>query len=115
MPAAAVQPPQSSAQTPSPGRPRATGHSESPATLAAQPPLSGVTVRLKSLRKSGLVITLDETVTQAYELTAGDLIEWKADRTISLDLSDPAGVELELNGKPYKITAPPGKATHPDR
>ncbi|MGB4599430.1 MAG: RodZ domain-containing protein [Trichlorobacter sp.] len=107
-PVAIVQPPQSSAQVPAPGDPALPATPEPLTVTAAQPPvLSGVMVRLKALRKSNLVITMDESVTQAYELTAGDLIEWKADRTISLELSDPAGVELELNGKPFKATASP--------
>lgn len=111
-PLAAVQPPQSSAQLPSPGEPAPPATPVSQATAATvPPPLSGVMIRLKSLRKSSLVVTMDESVTQAYELTAGDLIEWKADRIINLDLSDPAGVELELNGKPIKLNANPGKAT----
>lgn len=103
-PVAAVQRPLSSAQlqTPSPAPEPVT-------QITPTLPASGVTLRIKALRKGSLVVTLDEATTQTYELTAGDLIEWHAERTIHLELGDPSITELELNGKPIKPALHAGK------
>lgn len=94
-PAAVVQPQLSSAQQP-------VAPTSSPATILTPPPQSGVTLRIKALNKGNLLITLDEITTQSYDLTAGDLIEWHADRSIHLELDDPRSVSFEVNGKPYQ-------------
>lgn len=109
-PAAAVQPVLSSShQLPSPDGSLATV--SDPATaLAPLPPQNGVTLRIKALRKGTLLITLDEVTTQSYDLTAGDLIEWRADRSIHLELDDPRSVAFEVNGKPYTPTTQSGGA-----
>lgn len=73
---------------------------------AAVPPVksqSGFMVRMKVKRNSNLTVTIDDAATQGYELTSGDLIEWKATRTIAFDLSDVGGVEIELNGTSLKL------------
>jgi len=62
----------------------------------------GFVVRLKVTQSGSLTVTLDGSTSQVYDLAVGDSIEWKADRTISLDLSNAGGVEAELNGKPLK-------------
>ncbi len=101
-PAPAVQPQLSSAQQ-LPLPPPGDAASTDPATTVAPPPVqSGVTLRIKALRKGSLLITLDTVTTQDYDLTAGDLIEWRADRSIHLELNDPGSVELEVNGRPYR-------------
>lgn len=107
---AAIQKPQSSSQLPPSPATAAAPTGEVQQAAAPLVPASGVTVRMKALRKGSLVVTMDDTATQAYELTGGDQIEWRADRTISLELSDPASVELELNGKPFKPAMQPGKS-----
>ncbi len=66
-------------------------------------PQSGFMVRMKVKRNSNLTVTIDDAATQGYELTSGDLIEWKAARIIAFDLSDVGGVEVELNGTPLKL------------
>lgn len=109
-PTAAVQPARSSAQQlPAPDASGAVV-SDPAAALAPLPPQSGVTLRIKALRKGNLLITLDEVTTQSYDLTAGDLIEWRADRSIHLELDDPRSVAFEVNGKPYTPTAQSGGA-----
>ncbi len=75
---------------------------------SVQPAPGGVTLRIKALRKGALVVTLDDATTQSYDLTPGDLIEWRADRDINLELSDPAAVEMDLNGRPLRPPLPPG-------
>lgn len=103
-PVATIQQPVSSAQLTAP-----TASPETALNTPPAQPASGVTLRIKTLRSGNLVITLDEMTTQPYELTAGDLIEWHAERTIQLEPSDPSIIEIELNGKPIKPTFPAGK------
>lgn len=105
-PVAAVQAPFSS--------PRATGDQPTPAGESSQaqqqaPPVNGLLVRLKVLKNGHLTVTIDDGGRQPYELTDGDLIEWKAERSITLELGDGGSVTLELNGKPVKVALPPGK------
>lgn len=114
-PAETVQQPRSSAQQPVTPPPTADRPAAAPATLP-QPPVAvaspnGVMIKMKVLKNGHLSVTIDDAAPQPYELTSGDLIEWKADRTITLDLSDAGGVELELNGKPLRLPNQPGKPT----
>jgi len=69
----------------------------------------GFVVRLKVTQSGTLTVTIDASTSQAYDLAVGDSIEWKADRTISLELSNAGGVEAELNGRPLKPFGQPGK------
>ncbi len=66
-------------------------------------------LKIKVTQSGTLTATVDGSVPQQYELTAGDIIEWKAEKKVSLELSDAGGVEVELNGKPYKSLGVPGK------
>jgi len=69
----------------------------------------GFVVRLKVTQGGTLTVTIDGSTSQDYDLVAGDSIEWKADRTISLELSNPGGVEAELNGRQLKPFGQSGK------
>ena len=95
---------------PAVSRPRLPAAEELPAPSLQ--PQSGFVVRMKVLKNGTLTVTIDETVSQNYQVTAGDLIEWKAVENLALDISDTAAVELELNGKPLKHQAVPGKSAH---
>lgn len=75
-------------------------------------PRDGFMVRMKVNRNSSLSVIIDDAASQGYDLTSGDLIEWKAARTIALDLADAASVEIELNGTPLKLQASPGKPAY---
>ncbi len=68
----------------------------------------GVYLKLKVDRDSGLTITIDGALTQRYDLKAGDLIEWKGERSISVDIESPGGVKAEVNGKPLALPAEGG-------
>lgn len=70
----------------------------------------GIIVRLKVTQAGSLTVHIDGSGSQAYDLTVGDNIEWKADRTVTLELSNAGGVEAELNGRPLKSFGPTGKA-----
>lgn len=62
----------------------------------------GFVVRLKVTQSGTLTVIIDGSSSQDYDLVAGDSIEWKADRTITLELSNAGGVETELNGRQLK-------------
>jgi cytoskeleton protein RodZ len=69
----------------------------------------GFVVRLKVTQSGTLKVTIDGSTSQDYDLVVGDSIEWKADRTLSLELSNAGGVEAELNGRQLKLLGQPGK------
>lgn len=75
-------------------------------------PRDGFMVRMKVNRNSALTVIIDDAASQGYTLNSGDLIAWKAARTIAMDLSDAGSVEIELNGTPLKFDAPSGKSTY---
>jgi cytoskeleton protein RodZ len=72
----------------------------------------GFIVRMKVTQNGTLAVTIDGATAQNYDLTAGDVIEWKAGNSISLDLSNAGGVEATLNGKPLKPFGPAGKPAY---
>jgi transcriptional regulator with XRE-family HTH domain len=85
---------------------------ETPPETVAPKPRDGFMVRMRVNRNSSLSVLIDDAESQGYELTSGDLIEWKAARTIALDLSDADSVAIELNGTPLKLQAAPGKPAY---
>ena len=72
----------------------------------------GIVLRLKALSAGHLNITIDGSVSQEYDLVAGDLVEWKAEKMFLLDLENAASVEAELDGKPLQPFGEAGKAAH---
>jgi len=81
-----------------------------PEAAAVSPiPADGFMVRMKVNQNSRLSVVIDDAASQGYVLTSGDLIEWKANRTIALDLSDVGSVAIELNGTPLKLQGTPGR------
>jgi cytoskeletal protein RodZ len=87
--------------------------SQSAVQNRVQPPpmesSKGFIVRMKVTQSGSLTVTIDGSTSQAYDLVAGDSVEWKADRNITLELSNAGGVEVELNGRQLKPFGPPGK------
>lgn len=79
---------------------------------AASSPARGVILKLKINKDSWLNITIDESVSQQYDLKAGDLIEWKGERVFALDIGNAGGVEGEFNGKPLGVLGEEGKPAH---
>jgi cytoskeletal protein RodZ len=69
----------------------------------------GVIIRLKATQSGAVAVTIDGATAQTYDLAVGDSIEWKADRSITLELSNAGGVEAELNGKVLRPFGPAGK------
>jgi hypothetical protein len=71
-----------------------------------------VVLKLKVNQDCWLSITIDGSVSQQYDLKAGDLIEWKGERFFSLDIGNAGGVEAEFNGKALPPFGEIGKTAH---
>lgn len=91
------------------------------AAAAAEPKVSatevptavnGVILRIKALEDGSLDLTIDEAISQHYDLKAGDLIEWKAEKVFFLELENSGGVEAVLNGKQLKPFGRKGTPAH---
>jgi len=104
-----------------PGTPGTPG--SAPAAAPGVPPLSpgapaaaarrdGIILRLRFNQDSWLSITIDDSISQRYDLKAGDIIEWKGARSFVLDIGDGAAAEAEFNGRPLKALGPAGKPAH---
>jgi cytoskeletal protein RodZ len=72
----------------------------------------GLILRFKVNQDSWLNIDLDGRFSQQYELKAGDVIEWKADSVITVDLGNAGGVEAEFNGKALPPFGASGRKAH---
>jgi len=72
----------------------------------------GFVVRMKVIQNGTLAVTIDGASPQDYDLAVGDVIEWKAEKNITLDVSNAGGVEVELNGKPLSSFGPVGKPAY---
>jgi cytoskeleton protein RodZ len=83
---------------------------EVPVTIPAAS--KGLVLKIKVIEDGWLDITIDETMTQHYDLKAGDLIEWKGEKSFTLDIGNSGGLEAELNGKPLKAFGEKGETTH---
>lgn len=74
--------------------------------------VKGFILKIRVTLNGTLNASVDGSAPQRYELTTGDVIEWKADKTVALDVSDAGGIDIELNGKPHKALGPAGKAVY---
>jgi cytoskeleton protein RodZ len=72
----------------------------------------GFILKIKVTQNGTLTATVDGSGPQQYELSIGDVIEWKAENKVTLELSNAGGVDVELNGKSYKSLGPPGKPVY---
>lgn len=68
----------------------------------------GFILKIKVTQNGTLTSTVDGSNPQQQVLAVGDVIVWKAEKNVTLELSDAGGVDLELNGKPYKSLGAPG-------
>jgi transcriptional regulator with XRE-family HTH domain len=71
-----------------------------------------IVLKMKALEDGFLVVTIDDMISQQYDLKVGDVIEWKAEKVFSLDLDNAGGVEAELNGKILKPFGERGMSAH---
>jgi cytoskeleton protein RodZ len=72
----------------------------------------GFILKIKVTQNGTLTATVDGSGPQKYELNIGDAIEWKAENKVILELSNAGGVDVELNGKPYKSLGLAGKPVY---
>ena len=72
----------------------------------------GFILKVNVTHNGMLTAIVDGSEIQQYELTSGDVIEWKAEKKVTLDLSDAGGVDVELNGKSYRSLGLPGKPAY---
>ncbi|MBI5485588.1 MAG: DUF4115 domain-containing protein [Deltaproteobacteria bacterium] len=72
----------------------------------------GFILKIKVTQNGNLNAAVDGSVAQPYELTVGDVIEWKAEKSVALELSNAGGVDVELNGKSVRQLGPPGKPVY---
>jgi hypothetical protein len=85
---------------------------EIPGINSDSPLSKGVILKIKVIEDGWLDITIDDTITQHYELKSGDLIEWKGENVITLDVSNAGGIEAELNGTQLKPFGGSGEPAH---
>ena len=74
--------------------------------------VKGFILKIRVTQNGTLTSNVDGAGAQQYELTIGDVIEWKADKSVVLELSNAGGVDVELNGKLYKPLGPVGKPAY---
>jgi hypothetical protein len=67
---------------------------------------------MKVTRNGSLSVIIDGAAAQHYELDIGDTVEWKAEKSIALELSNGGGVEIEVNGKPLSPLISSGAPTY---
>lgn len=72
----------------------------------------GNVLRLKANEECWLAVTIDDNISQTYQLKPGDLIEWIAEKSFTLDIGNAGGVEAEFNGKPLQPLGEKGKPAH---
>ena len=105
----AIQPPVSSARR----QDAALVETKMEGTVQDPPaPAEGAILKLKVNQDCWLNITIDDAVSQQYDLKAGDLIEWKGEKGFTLDIGNAGGIEGEFNGRPLKSFGEPGKRAH---
>lgn len=95
------------------GRPAEPGDADN--TVTSKRPLDatkGFILKIRVTQNGTLTATVDGSGAQRYELAVGDVIEWKAEKKVTLELSNAGGVDVELNGTPYKQLGPPGKPAY---
>lgn len=80
--------------------------------ISPSPASRGIVLRLKINQDCWLNMTIDRTLSQQYDLKAGDLIEWKGEQVFSLDLGNAGGVEAEFNGKSLPPFGESGRPAH---
>ncbi len=83
-----------------------------PVSQAGETQSEGLILRLKVNQDSWLNVDIDGRLSQQYELKPGDMIEWKAESVITLDIGNAGGVEGDLNGKALSPFGPVGRKAH---
>lgn len=111
-PAVAPVPPPVPSQGAQPSQPLPPDNAEPAPQPAEAAPAGGIILRLKVVQTGKLHITIDGAVSQEYELNVGDLVEWKAEKMLLLELDNAGSVEGDINGRQLGPLGEPGRAVH---
>ena len=109
---APVLPPRTSSHTAAESPPFLPEKEKTDVSAEAGAKEGGIVLKLKVQQDCWLHITIDDAISQQYDLKAGDLIEWKANRVFALDVGNAGGIEAEFNGRQLKPFGEPGKPAH---
>lgn len=69
----------------------------------------GFILKIRATQNGTLSAAVDDSGSELYELAAGDIIEWKAEKKVVLETSNSSSIDVEVDGKPHKLPAVPGK------
>lgn len=86
--------------------------SEAPARYVAPETQRSFIAGMRVTKNGSLTVTIDGAAPQHYDLSVGDIVEWKAEKNIALELSNGGGVEIEVNGKPLAPLVSSGAPTY---
>lgn len=75
----------------------------------SEPVKNGFVLKVRVTQNGSLTATVDDLSPQTYELAVGDVIEWKAEKNVALELSNAGGVEAELDGRQLKPLGAAGR------
>ncbi len=67
---------------------------------------------MKVTGNGSLVVVIDGAPSQEYELEIGDFFEWKAEKSIALELDNGAALEIEVNGRHIPPVSSAGRAVY---
>lgn len=85
--------------------PPPSGDDQRQEAVSQQPVNHGsFTTRMRVTRNCTITVAIDDAASQTYELTSGDVIEWKAAHQIAFELSGTEGIELVHNGTPLRLS-----------
>jgi cytoskeleton protein RodZ len=86
---------------------------EDTAFIDSIPPVTkGLVLKIKVVEDGWLDITIDDSMSQHYELKSGDFIEWKGEKSFTLDIGNAGGIEAEFNGRTMKPFGKSGESVH---
>ena len=94
----------------SPAEPRKSENTAAPKRPVD--PAKGFILKIKVTQNGTLTSTVDGSDQQQHELAVGDVIVWKIEKNVTLELSNAGGVDIELNGRPSRALGAPGKPAY---
>jgi hypothetical protein len=77
-----------------------------------KPQSGGIFLRIRATHECWLAINIDGELSHQYTLKEGDIIEWKGERQFSLDIGNPAGIQMEFNGAPHPLPVDGSRPVH---
>ena len=81
-------------------------------TMRMENSVQSFILKIRVTQNCILTAIVDGSAPQNYDLTAGDIIEWKAEKSVTLDVNNAGGIDVELSGKPFKQLGSAGKPVY---